>query len=189
MGIRAMLKSLVSGDQKPDEEDDFEFLRKVANFRGLTDDQLRKIQARLVKQTFPAGKPIIREGEIDTDNTMYILKTGAVSITASVTMKTSQTETTQKEKSFIRLTGAMRPFFGDMSMFEEKGERSATVMPLEDCTVFGITRKDFEEVTAEDPAIGYIVVSNIARVLCDRLRKSNKDVLKLTTALSLALSR
>lgn len=189
MGIRTVLKSLIPGNREQAEEDDFEFLRQVSIFKGLSEDQLRKIHARMDKKTFEAGKPIIREGEIDTENTMYILKSGTVGITKAVTLKISQTETAQKEKSFIRLTGAMRPFFGEMSMFEEKGERSATVMPIDDCAVFVISKKDLEELAAEDPAIGYVIVTNITRVLCDRLRKTNNDVLKLTTALSLALSR
>lgn len=189
MGIRTMLQSLLPENRRQEEEDDFEFLRQVTIFRGLSDEQIRKIHARLEKQTFTPGKPIIREGEIDTDNTMYILKSGTVGITKSVTLKISQTETAQKEKNLIRLTGAMRPAFGDMSMFEEKGERSATVTPLEECLVFVISKKDLEELAVEDPKIGYVIVTNIARQLCDRLRKTNNDVLKLTTALSLALSK
>ncbi len=190
MGIRTMIQSLIPGKKgQQEEEDDFAFLRQVGIFKGLSDEQVQKIQARLDKKTFEPGKPIMREGDIDTDSTMYILKMGTVGITKSVTLKVSQTETAQKEKNLIRLTGAMRPAFGDMSMFEEKGERSATVTPLEECLVFVISKKDLEELAAEDPAIGYIIVTNIARQLCDRLRRSNNDVLKLTTALSLALSK
>lgn len=190
MGIRTMIQSLIPGKKgQQQEEDDFEFLRQVKIFKGLSEDQVRKIHARLEKRLFEPGKPIIREGDIDTDNSMYILKSGTVGITKSVTMKISQTETAQKEKNLIRLTGAMRPAFGEMSMFEEKGERSATVTPLEECKVFVISKKDLEDLAADDPAIGYVIVTNIARNLCDNVRRVNNDVLKLTTALSLALSR
>ena len=189
MGIRTMIQSLLPGKKDQEEEDDFVFLHQVSIFKGLSEEQLRKVHARMEKRTFEAGTPIMREGDIDTDSIMYILKVGTVGITKSVTLKVSKTETAQKEKNLIRLTGAMRPFFGEMSMFEEKGERSATVMPLDECTVFVISKKDMEELSAEDPAIGYVIVTTITRVLCDRLRKMNNDVLKLTTALSLALSK
>ena len=47
---------------------------------------------------------------------------------------------------------------------------------------------DFLKLCDDHPKIGYIVVTNIALILSDYLRKTNDDVIKLTTALSLALS-
>jgi len=41
----------------------------------------------------------------------------------------------------------------------------------------------------ENPRIGYKITRNVARLLCSRLRKADEDTIKLTTALSMALSR
>lgn len=189
--LRSVVEALPLGraKEKPQEPSgEMAFLRGVSIFKGLSDEQIRKVRERMSTKIFEAGTPIIREGEIDADNVMYILEEGTVEISKTVTLKVSSTDFGQKEKSFIRLTGAMRPFFGEMSMLEENTERSATVAALDRCATLVITKKDFEALAAEDPVIGYVVVTNIARVLADRLRKTNNDVLKLTTALSLALS-
>jgi len=189
--LRSALEALPLGRAKEktvEPADELTFLRGVSLFKGLSDGQIQKVLSKMSKRTFEAGAAIIREGETDTDNIMYILEEGTVEISKTVTLKVSSTDFGQKEKSFIRLTGAMRPFFGEMSMLEEHTERSATVAALDDCTTLIITKKDFEALAAEDPVIGHVVVTNIARVLADRLRKTNNDVLKLTTALSLALS-
>ena len=39
----------------------------------------------------------------------------------------------------------------------------------------------------KDPDFGYKVIRNIAQTLAERLEKANQDILKLTTAFSLAL--
>jgi CRP/FNR family cyclic AMP-dependent transcriptional regulator len=41
----------------------------------------------------------------------------------------------------------------------------------------------------ENPRIGYKITRNVAQLLCSRLRKADEDTIKLTTALSMALSR
>ena len=50
-----------------------------------------------------------------------------------------------------------------------------------------LRRADFERLTTADPLLGYRLMRNVAVVLADRLRSTDLDVLKLTTALSLAL--
>ena len=51
-----------------------------------------------------------------------------------------------------------------------------------------IKSDNFIKLFEREPRIGYVVVSNIATILSQNLRKTNDDVIKLTTALSLALS-
>ena len=82
----------------------------------------------------------------------------------------------------------MVSFFGDMAMFENE-VRSATLTASADCLLFEIKREDFERLTGRDCALGYKLVRKIAEVLCQRVRQGNQDILKLTTALSIALSK
>ncbi|HQK23262.1 MAG TPA: cyclic nucleotide-binding domain-containing protein [Candidatus Latescibacteria bacterium] len=93
----------------------------------------------------------------------------------------------EKDKTLIRLEGTARPCFGEMSLLED-AERSATITALTDCQVFVIDRSSFNRLVEEDPVMGTKLLRSIAVVLSGRLRKANKDVLKLTTALSLALT-
>ena len=66
---------------------------------------------------------------------------------------------------------------------------TATVAALTDCVLLEITRSDFLRLGEENPQIGYKITRNITGLLCSRLRKADEDTIKLTTALSLALSR
>ncbi len=99
----------------------------------------------------------------------------------------SHTELGTKERSFVRLTGTDRCFFGEMVLFGTN-ERSATVRAVTRCKVFVVRDIDFLALCETNPRIGYVVLSTIARILSEHLRRANSDILKLTTALSLALS-
>jgi hypothetical protein len=52
-----------------------------------------------------------------------------------------------------------------------------------------ISKSDFLRLAEQNPRVGYKVTRNIAQLLCSRLRKADEDAIKLTTALSMALSR
>ncbi len=78
---------------------------------------------------------------------------------------------------------------GELSLFSEDKKRTATVRALTKCKIGYLTSKDFFEVCNSNKDIGYIVVSNIANIVAENLIKSNRDVLKLTTAFSLVMSK
>jgi CRP-like cAMP-binding protein len=60
---------------------------------------------------------------------------------------------------------------------------------LTDCRMLEISKSDFLRLAEENPRIGYRITRNIVQMLCSRLRKTDEDTIKLTTALSIALSR
>ncbi len=76
-----------------------------------------------------------------------------------------------------------------MALFDESAERSASVIAKTKCSVAVLTHDTFFQLTESDHEIGYRVLMNIVRIVSGRLEKTTKDVLKLTTALSLALER
>ncbi len=92
----------------------------------------------------------------------------------------------EAEKSFTRLDATDHVLFGEMALLE-RSERAATVLAITPCELLEIANADFERVCAEDPSLAAIIFRNMARQLSARLRRTNQDVLKLTTALSLAL--
>ncbi|MBN2353119.1 MAG: cyclic nucleotide-binding domain-containing protein [Spirochaetales bacterium] len=136
--------------------------------------------------TVGAGEVIMREGE--TGDSMFLFASGTVDVTKSLTLKTGTKDYSSVEKSFVKLDAGKVSFFGDMALFENE-TRSATITASTDCLLFEVKRRDFEDLCGRHPALGYKLVKKIAAVLCERVRKGNQDILKLSTALSIALSK
>lgn len=158
-------------------------LSQMVLFAGLTREQVATFVKAGKPVKIPAGDPILVEGE--TGNTMYILVDGNVEISRKLGTTTDDRIGPQRQKRLITLSAPQ--FFGEMSLLDENADRSATVTAATDCEALEIGHEDFERVVEEDRELGYRVVFNIALVMAGRLRGTNKDVVKLTAALSLAL--
>ena len=163
-----------------------EFLHEVSIFEDLAPEQLVTLREMADTQHFRAGNAIITEGE--AGDCMFVLLDGIVDISKSLTLKTSQSEFSTKDKTLTRLKAEQHPFFGEIAMLGTD-VRTATVMAVTDCTTLAFTRGDLETLERQHPEIAYAVVKGIAKELCGRLHQQNQNVLKLATALSIALSR
>ena len=167
-------------------ETPLEFLHHVRILRGLTLEQLAIILEMAREQHFRAGKAIITEGE--TGDTMFVLTEGVVEITIPLTLETSRGEFSKRDKTLIRLKAEDHPCFGEMALFGSD-VRTATVTAVTDCTTLVLDKQSLLALEQEHLEIAYGIVRGIAEVLCARVHQGNHDVLKLTTALSIALSR
>lgn len=156
-------------------------------FEGLSPEQLSSVAkgGKLVRR--PNGETVIREG--DRGDCMYILVLGRVGVSRTVTLSLSRTSVGEAEKSFVELDASNHPAFGEMALLEGDSLRGATVTALTDIALLEISQEHFDNLCEEDPLLGYRVLRNMASQLSARLRRSNQDVLKLSSALSLALSR
>lgn len=163
---------------------DVDFLKTVALFEGLDDEQIKQVASIVHKESLVAGEVIIQEDE--EGDCMYIIQEGTAEVSRTLTLKVTKREFGQKEKTFIRLGTGF--FFGEMALMEND-VRSATVATITDCRLFVILQDDFNNLCESRPDIGYKILRNIARAISGRLRRTNQDVLKLTTALSLALAQ
>lgn len=163
---------------------DLAFLARVPLFEGLSLEELHRVVSIARWRNWGAGEIIIREGE--GGDTLYVLLSGAVEVTKTLTLRLSQEEFGEREKTLMRSDSREPFFFGEMAMLEGT-ERSATVTTTAPCETLEIERKDFLALAEAESRIGYLVLTNIAKMLSSRLRRTNMDVLKLTTALSLAL--
>ena len=161
-----------------------DFLKKITIFKDLDNEALRNIMRILKVEAFPKGTQIIREG--DKSDGMYILFNGMVGITVNIYMKMLKGGFEEKEKTLIKLSPGESSIFGEMALLEND-LRTATVTALTDCELFKMTSEDFNHFAKEHPAQGYSIVANIAKMISSRLRRTNKDIAKLTTALSIAL--
>ncbi len=162
-----------------------EYLKKVPLFKDLNNAQLDKLIAVMKTEHFDAGGYVIREGA--TGSTLYILLAGEVEISKALVLPQWVKAQQKQEKSLLRLSEKHYPFFGEMAMFDDEPERSASIIAIRPCLMAAITKKDLLSILDKNPEIGMIIYRNIASQLVQRLRKANKDILKLTTAFTLAL--
>lgn len=162
-----------------------DYFREVKLFSGLSDEQLKKMMEIMGLKEIEADNFIIKEG--DSDNTLYILLEGEVEVSKSLVLPEWIQAGQKQEKSLIRLSEKHHPFFGEMAMFEDEPERSASIKAIQKCVMVTLSKDSIESVTEEDPRIGLQLYFNIASELVERLRRANKDILKLTTAFTLAL--
>jgi len=167
-------------------EKSLEELKNIKLLENCTKDELQAIQSVAHRVEFPEGAVIMKEG--DVGDSMYLFAEGEVLVTKNLTLKTGKKGFSTAEKSMVRLNAQYVPFFGDMAMFEND-VRSATITASSKCVLYNIKREDFEMLATENSSLSYRLIRRIATVLCHRVRQGNQDVLKLTTALSIALSK
>jgi len=146
---------------------------------------MKQVSELVSIKEYAPGSLIIHEGDVGDD--IFLLEKGVVDVHKTLTIVTFRQDFGTKERSFIRLTGEDHCFFGEMGLFG-KNTRSATVKAVTQCSLMVIKGEDLRKLFNNQPRIGYAVVKNIGLILSDHLRKTNEDVFKLTTALSLALS-
>ena len=161
-------------------------LKNVAILSDLTDEELEYILTISKIIEVPSDNIIMTEGELGS--TMYFFVKGEVKVSKNLTLKIGKKGFGSAEKSMVKLKAEHVSFFGDMAMFQDE-PRSATITASMDCTLYEITRESFTKFCNDFPEQGVKVLQRIASTMAGRVRKGNEDILKLTTALSLALSK
>jgi CRP-like cAMP-binding protein len=131
------------------------------------------------------GEYNTRESEIGEE--MFILIDGEVEISKNLFLPQLSNQPSLQEKSLTRLTEKHRAFFGEMALFLDHPERSATIKTAKMSKLFVLHKEALEKVLEQDKALGMRFYRNIATELVKRLIESNQNVLKLTTAFSLAM--
>jgi len=165
--------------------DQIEYFKKVSLFNELNTRQITALIDIMKPERFETGSYIMREKEAGSK--LYILLKGEVEISKSLILP-QWVQTAQKsEKALIRLSQKQYPFFGEMSMFDDNAIREASIKATAACEMAGLEKNDLDKILKKNPETGRIIYKNIAGELVKRLRKANQDILKLTTAFTLAL--
>jgi len=163
-----------------------EVLQRVPIFEKVSPETLKLLGEIAKPVKFGEGDIIIKEG--DAGSSMFILVEGKVRITKNITLGSSDVNTEGIEKDLITLSAEDRPVFGEMCLLEED-VRTATVTALTNVELLNIEKDDFQKLATKDYESSYHVVLEIARTVSSRLRKTDRDVVKLTTVLGITLSR
>lgn len=158
------------------------FFRKIFLLQDLEDHEIEQVLKRTQPRSFFAGEVIIQEGK--QGDSMYIMVSGEVEITKQLTLVLD--EDTPKERVMIRLKAEDGVYFGEMSLLED-APRSATVTASTDGLLLELFQKDFLDLIQHNPFMGVKLLLRLAQLLSQHLRKTNQDVVKLTTALAISL--
>ncbi len=130
---------------------------------GLTPEEHAAFAALTLRRELPAGTMIFREG--DGGNTLYMLAKGTVTI-----------RLVSGRRSSIRLATLIPGVvFGEMAMLEGE-RRSADAIADNAVVIHEMSKSDFENVLASNPALAAKLVANIAREIAARLRVTNNEL-------------
>jgi CRP/FNR family transcriptional regulator, cyclic AMP receptor protein len=160
-------------------------ISRFAIFSGLSKEQQKRVSQLLSKRHFDSDKVIAREGEQGDE--LFLLLSGEVEVSKRLTLMAEDENMGEKNKSLIRLKDEFAPYFGEMAILNKESKRSASIRAVTKCCVGVVNRTDLIELCQLDKEVGYIVILNIAKNLAKNFEKANQNILKLTTAFSLAL--
>ena len=144
------------------------FLLATPFFGGLSSASLDLLALMLVERRFDAGATIVAEGE--PGRSMYIVHSGRLAVNK------------QLDAGRILRMGGLEPgdFFGEMTLIEMQN-RSATVIAETATRLYELTAQNLYHCYKADIHAYVIIMQNINRELCRRLRRADDRVAKLPT--------
>ncbi|MBW1917830.1 MAG: cyclic nucleotide-binding domain-containing protein [Deltaproteobacteria bacterium] len=161
---------------------DFNLLKKIFIFQDLQDEELKQVMASTSMLSLPAQTIIMTEGE--PGEVMYIMCAGEVEITKRLILEFE--DRAPRDKVMIRLKAEDGVIFGEMALIEND-VRSATVKALTECKLLELSKDRFYQLIQQNPAMGIKMLWRLSQMLSQRLRKTDEEVVKLTTALAISL--
>lgn len=144
-----------------------ELLRKNFLFRELGDIELEKLGRVCIEEIHPAGKAIVTEGE--TGHDLYLVLKGGVNIVKG------------EGQSFLSYIGG-GGYFGEMAVFLEAAERTASCVAAMDTTTLKIDRHTIDSFCEENPAAGVRIYRAIIKALAERLQATSGDLAMMMKA-------
>ncbi|MDY6850755.1 MAG: cyclic nucleotide-binding domain-containing protein [Thermodesulfobacteriota bacterium] len=162
-----------------------DFLKRIYIFQDLTSREIDLVTRIITPHKFSAGEIVMEEGVVG--DSMYIIAEGEVQVYKALTMKFGDDDFRETEKTLSVLRADDYVVIGEMSLITEE-ERSATITALTGATLYRINREDFLELGRSNPELGFKVTLRLAELVSKRLKKSDDDIVRLTTALSISLS-
>jgi CRP/FNR family cyclic AMP-dependent transcriptional regulator len=143
-----------------------EFLVATPFFGGLSDASLDLLISMLVERRFDVGAAVVAEGE--PGRSMYIVHSGKLAVSKR-----------GASGRVIRMTG-LEPgdFFGEMTLIEMQN-RSATVVAESPTALYELTARNLYTYYKADIYAYVMVIQNINRELCRRLRQADNRIAEL----------
>ena len=140
-----------------------EFLTRTPFFGGLEGSALDLVIGMLAERHFPESASVFQEGE--QGRSMYIVRSGEL-------LKYQSSESGNLVKLMRFQPG---DFFGETTLIEIQ-PRPFTVVAETDAELFELTNMDLYRLYQEDVHAYVMVLQNISRELCRRLRATDNRV-------------
>lgn len=143
-----------------------EFLARTPFFGGLEEEALDRFVPMLVERQVPAGSPVFKEGE--TGRSMYVLEAG------EILMK--RTGARGVDVKLVRLHPG--DFFGETTLIEMQ-PRPCTAFVEQDASLLEVSAANLYALYNTDVKSYVLVLQNINRELCRRLRRADNRIIQL----------
>jgi CRP-like cAMP-binding protein len=143
-----------------------EFLVRTPFFGGLEEQALERVIGMLVEREFSSGTTVFREGE--QGRSMYIVRSGEL-----VKCQSGESGRTVRLMRFCP-----GDFFGETTLIEMQ-PRQFTVRVDRDARLFELTNMDLYRLYQQDMRAYVMVLQNINRELCRRLRRADERITEL----------
>ena len=142
------------------------FLLATPFFGGLSEASLDLLVSMLVERQFSAGATIVAEGE--PGRSMFIVHSGELVVS----------RLGESGRSIFMSKLEPGDFFGEMTLIEMQN-RSASVMAESETVLYELTAKNLYTYYKADIHAYVIVMQNINRELCRRLRRADARIAEL----------
>ena len=144
------------------------FLLDTPFFGGLSDAGLDLLVSMLVERRFDAGATVVAEGE--QGRSLFIVHAGELVVSKRM------------ESGQVMRMSSLKPgdFFGEMTLIEMQN-RSATVVAESPTLLYELTAKKLYTCYKTDIHAYVMVMQNINRELCRRLRRADNRIAELQT--------
>lgn len=163
---------------------------RVDLFADIPPAQLPKLKAMFSLVSLGKNEAVLTEGQAGDE--MYVLIEGRVRVTKSMLlpgMHIVAEELSNSNKTLATLEAKEHfPVVGELALLDQD-LRSATVRTLSECRFLVTTRERFFRLVRQEPELGALLLAALGKRLTNKLRRANTEVVKLTTALALALTR
>ena len=145
------------------------FLLATPFFGGLAEASLDLLVAMLVERRFDAGATVVKEGE--PGRSMFIVHAGQLVVSKLL------------DSGRVLRMSALEPgdFFGEMTLIEMQN-RSATVVAESPTVLYELTAQKLYTCYKADIHAYVMVLQNINRELCRRLRRADGRIAELIRA-------
>jgi CRP/FNR family transcriptional regulator, cyclic AMP receptor protein len=142
------------------------FLIATPFFGGLSDTSLDLLVSMLVERRFDAGKTVVAEEE--PGRSMFIVHSGKLVVSKQ-----------GDSGRVLRMAGLEAgDFFGEMTLIEMQN-RSATVVAESSTVLYELTARNLYTCYKVDIHAYVMVLQNINRELCRRLRRADNRIAEL----------
>ena len=142
------------------------FLVATPFFGGLSDASLDLLVSMLVERRFDVGATVVAEGE--PGRSMFVVQSGELVVSKL-----------GGAGSVVRMAGLARgDFFGEMTLIEMQ-DRSATVVAETPTVLYELTARNLYAYYKADIHAYVMVMQNINRELCRRLRRADNRIAEL----------